>query len=355
MKTTRRDFLIQVCKGVTVSLGPGLIMGQEAWAFYNQLMHNKRVVRVTISANTLNFNLRNHLTSAGWNGSANLHNVLVTIKSGVYVYSDDVAQYAFDSGSLPAGTVVTLRNNGYILGRGGDGGGSNRGTENGQNGGPAMNINCNFIIDNQSGYIGGGGGGGGGASTNSAYIIGGGGGAGGGEGGEIDNSGNVVAGGAGGGPGSSGGNGGVGTNGACSGGGGGRVAPGSTTTGPDYDGVSIGRAGVGGSAGGSGSIRTWNTNGGLSGSGTSGGDGGAAGAAGTNGVQGSLTGSYRVGAGGGGGGWGQAGGSGSHSSSSFPSVNGTGGSGGKAINLNGKTVTWVGGAASSGRAYGTVS
>lgn len=360
MKTTRRDFLIQVCKGVTIGLGSGLITGREAWAFYNQLFHNKRVVRVTISANTLNFNLRTNLIAAGWNGSANLHNVIVTIKSGVYVYSDDVGQYAFDSGSLPAGTVVTLRNNGFIIGKGGAGGGYNMPNDiDGQDGGAAMNITRKFIIDNQNGYIAGGGGGGAGAkSTASYYALGGGGGAGGGDGGDTYDNNNFTTqtGGAGGASGSSGSDGsGVSAYGAAPGGGGGRIVPGATLAGPTYS-STVGVVGQGNSGGGTGGIRTSASNSPYSGAGTTGGSGGAAGVVGGNGVLGSYSGStYRVGAGGGGGGWGAAGGNAVYVGASQTPTLGTPGSGGKAINLNGNTVTWVGGAASSGRAYGAVS
>ena len=250
--------------------------------------------------------------------------ITITINSGVYVYG------AGGSGGSPGtsggigldisggavGDTCNIINLGFILG--GGGGGSDNG-QAGANGGAALNWNAaiNVTIDNTNGsaYIAGGGGSGGGRSG-----TGGGGGAGGAEGGTTGQT-----------PGAGGGPGASGTNGTISfsvksepatatGGGSGRILPG--TGGAGRTGFS---AGQGGGAGGGGGSRN-EANGGGGGSGQSAG--------------GSNVGS------GGGGGWGASGGSATGASAA-------GGSGGKAVNLNGKTVTWVSG--NTTRVYGAVS
>jgi hypothetical protein len=50
-------------------------------------------------------------------------NVTVTVNAGIYVWSDSTSLPAFDTGSpWPAGSTITLVNNGYIMGKGGNGG-----------------------------------------------------------------------------------------------------------------------------------------------------------------------------------------------------------------------------------------
>ena len=104
----------------------------------------------------------------------------ITIADGVYIYSDDANDLKVPGmiiEDFPEG--LTLINNGFIMGRGGNGG--LYGAE-GQSGGDAIEITGDagaITIENSNGGIGGGGGGGGGSNTGS----GGGGGAGGGRGG----------------------------------------------------------------------------------------------------------------------------------------------------------------------------
>lgn len=94
-----------------------------------------------------------------------------------------------DSTSVAALTIdvnnITVQNNGYIIGRGGDGGSGDN--VDGGDGGPAIKINSGVTgvtITNGSGaYIAGGGGGGASGASGDAYA-GGGGGAGGGSGGD---------------------------------------------------------------------------------------------------------------------------------------------------------------------------
>ena len=115
-------------------------------------------------------------------------------KRPVYIYSDDPGDEkaaAMVIGDFPKG--LTIINNGFIMGRGGNGGYSGpdfgRGGRIGpaQDGGDAIKIIENGVsvtIDNTNGGIAGGGGGGGGNTTGRGQIrSGGGGGAGGGQGG----------------------------------------------------------------------------------------------------------------------------------------------------------------------------
>lgn len=273
----------------------------------------------TISANQKELNLRTWALANGWNGTSAAS---ITVAANVYIWSDNLAASALTiDGLWPGG--ITLINKGYIIGRGGDSGGT-------QNGSDAINIQVNLTCDSSSGYICGGGGAGGSS---------GGGGAGGGIGGAGE-----YPGGAGGACGAAGANGTPGSGGNfCSGGGGGRIVPGAGGSGGSYP-YSIG---YGGGAGGGGASLMNDSGAGGGGYGAAGGSGGA------NGGNGSYaTGNGKVmydTGGGGGGGWGAMGGSTNSVMGSVP-----GGVGGKAINLNGKSVTWVGGFPSV-KIYGGVS
>ena len=285
----------------------------------------------TINSNQQELNLRVWALNNGWNGSTP---AVITVGSGVYIWSDNTGAAAMSiDGSWPGG--VTLINNGFIIGRGGNGGSFSSGTDpspqNGASGGTALLLGVNVTITNNS-YIAGGGGGGAGRRANGpggGQPASGGGGAGGGNGGFVTASpyscrgtqgGNGGAGGA---PGAAGGAGstfGSGSGGA--GGGGGRLLPG---------------------AGGSGGIVQ------------QGGAGGGAGGQGGNGIvaQSNCTPISYV-AGGGGGGWGASGGTAgtvdpsgaSGGSANNPGTNasgtvfGVGGTGGNAVTLNGFSVTW---------------
>ena len=148
----------------------------------------------TITANKIStkntpFNLnewaKEHINkdNLSWDGEQEAQ---ITIADGVYIYSDDPNDSKVPGmiiGNFPEG--LTLINNGFIMGRGGNGGYGISGTTlNGQNGGDAIKIigdSGAITIENVNGAIGGGGGGGGGAGG--TYYNGGGGGAGGGRGG----------------------------------------------------------------------------------------------------------------------------------------------------------------------------
>jgi hypothetical protein len=237
----------------------------------------------------------------------------ITVNSGVYVYSTDTATPALTVTGATAGDTITLVNNGFIIGMGGNGAtsGVNLSPQAGTPGGPAMSLGFNISITNNS-YIAGGGGGGGASAYPGNGT--GGGGAGGGQG-ATDGP---YAGGQGGAPGQAGSS---GTSSAGNfpnyggGGGGGRILPGVGGTGTQFSTKSGGGGAGGGSSAGN----------------SRGGDGGSAGNAGGD-----------ASAAGGGGGWGARGGN---------AGGGPGGAGGKAIALNGNTVTYI----TTGTIYGAVS
>jgi hypothetical protein len=284
----------------------------------------------------------------------------ITVNSGVYVYSTDTAVAGLTISGFSAGDTVSIINNGFILGKGGNGGNANpltAGSSPGFNGGPALSLGYGISLTNNS-YIAGGGGGGGGSLGG-----GGGGGAGGGQGG-TNSSVEYPAqpGGAGGAPGLAGENGISTSSGnfqrACSGGGGGRILPGvggAELAGDDNIVYSnngtpaqgIGDGGRGGGAGGGGGPFGFRD--------PSSGDltpikGFAGGSANTAAVNPTFT---FWGQTAGGGGWGAAGGTVNQGQDSFTSgpIKGLGGAGGRAITLNGFTVTYV----TTGTIYGAVS
>jgi hypothetical protein len=276
-------------------------------------LSNFLVSPLTITTNQKELNLRTWALANGWNGTSA---ATITVASGVYIWSDNTAVAGLTTGA-PWPSGVTLVNNGFIIGKGGNGG--NFGSGLGAPGGPAISLGVNCTITNNSGaFIAGGGGGGG--------SVGGGGGAGGGAGG----TGNLVpnSGGQGGAVGSSGvsGSGGrlvAGGQGGGAGGGAGGFAEERSPPGRIF--YPAGQGGGGGrilpGSGGAGGTGTF-ANGGV------GGSGGAAGSAGGSGAAG------------GGGGWGAAGAAGSLAS----------GAGGPAISKNGYTVTISG----AGIIYGAI-
>lgn len=257
----------------------------------NQFYNAVNQYSLTISANTQEANLYSIATNDGWNGS---DPILVTIQSGVYLWSDSTSTAGLIISSA-FNSLLSIVNNGYIIGKGGNGGTY---TGAGGAGGPAISNSATGVsITNNSGaYIAGGGGGGGGR------YGGGGGGAGGGAGGRSNPSSQSNYGGAGGSVGAEGADGsgwntglhcfggeagGAGgyqdeTSGGSEfgtgGGGGGRILPGTQTANATV-GVSslysVGKGGGGGQAGG---------NGATSGNAKRGGGGGGWGAAGGAGV-----------------------------------------------------------------------
>ena len=282
----------------------------------------------TYSTNTTQTTL-NVSTLSGY--VAGITDVTITVNAGVYVYSTDTATPALTITGATAGDAITLVNNGFIIGKGGNGASGVTGASvqtNGGAAGPAMSLGYNISITNNS-YIAGGGGGG--AASGYPTSGAGGGGAGGGNGGSI---GSVYIGGTGGAPGQAGS---AGTSnsgnfpGYGGGGGGGRILPGTGSAGTVFSTKPQGAgAGAGGTASG----------GQYAGSG---GPGGSAGNA-------ALDTGDRTAAGGGG--WGAKGGNvGQSGIGGLTGGPGFGGAGGKAIALNGFTVTYI----TTGTVYGAVS
>lgn len=295
-----------------------------------------------VSRVNINYTLASNTTALSLNLSslsgyvAGKSDITITVNNGVYVYGPVVLYSAasYPGMQLSGGTTgdtVTIVNNGFILGQGGSG--QNSYDPKQSYGAPAIvfssTVNTYTINNtNASAYIAGGGGRGGECESPGSYYIGGGGGAGGGIGGNtstVNCCGTTIAyGGAGGNPASSGANG-QNVYGQIAGGGGGRILPGTGGTG----------TGTGGGAGGAGG-QFYASTGGNGGSGSSSGGNASGG--------GNFT-----GGGGGGGGWGAVGGL---QSSNFANKYAPG-NGGKAVELNGKTVTWTSG--DTARVYGAVS
>lgn len=136
----------------------------------------------------------------------------LTVETGVIVQASSPGSPGLDFAGFAAGSIITIRNRGYILGRGGRGGrGAFAGDINsadiygdataGTAGGVALRLPstaCTILIDNASGQIwgGGGGGGGGGVSHNGDGTnvgVGGGGGGGGNGGGIPGDGGSIVS------------------------------------------------------------------------------------------------------------------------------------------------------------------
>jgi hypothetical protein len=149
---------------------------------------------LTIASNTNNYNLRSAAVAAGWPGSTDTA-ITVTLNPGVYVGSGSTGSYAFDVGSpWPAGSTVTLINQGTVVGDGGDGGTGGKGwpgnaatqqitTAGGAGGGGLVTTRAITVTNNGKIAGGGGGGGGGGSGTHKGGIRCGGGGGGAGIGG----------------------------------------------------------------------------------------------------------------------------------------------------------------------------
>jgi hypothetical protein len=270
----------------------------------------------TISTSQSDFNLRTWALANGWNGTSPAS---ITIASGVYIWSNTAGTPALTTGSPWAGGL-TIINNGFIIGRGGNGAtGRNTAGASGSVG-ISLGVSCSITNNN---YICGGGGGG---STNDGNQGGGGGGgAGGANGGNGYGAGTNRAGATGGAIGVAGANGVITSafNQSSGGGGGGRVLPGTRNGTTESQG--------GGAGANSGLFRA---------------------------INGITHAPFSSGAGGGGG-WGAAGGRGSFLDGGVVTVglggnsdgvggnsSGTlsgpaGGVGGRSVALNGFTVTWT--------------
>jgi len=261
-----------ICKKVTNGSGTGLnvyvpTQSSAEWAsFYNNppagVTIGSCATPITIATSQSNADL---CTIAG--NPTTPSNYVFTIPAGTIISSNSTGVPALTTGTCwPAGSSITLINDGSIYGRGGDGGSGPHtytGTQffcngyGGGVGGPAVGISYPLTIDNTHGYIfgGGGGGGGGGAASGvgTCYYWGGGGGGG---------QGSISSNGGGGGPGGS------------SGGAGTIAGPGAGGAGGSYSRGYGGAGGTGGSwgvYGSSGGSASWSGGTGYGGAGGAGG------------------------------------------------------------------------------------
>ncbi len=327
---------VRVLAGVSTTSGVSWSMSSLYGKTY------RSVISHTFAATTLQASL-NVTSIAGY--VAGKSDITITVNAGVYLYSNDAATPGLTLSGGTSGDTITIVNLGFIMGMGGFGASARTITPG--SGGTALSLGFNTTVNNTNGsaYIGGGGGGGRGQTlsgkVNTAYGAGGGG-AGGGPGALATLS-TQTTGAAGGAPGAVGTNGtdqnaqsGFGRGGGAGGGGGGMwvVTSGKTVTRTAHHSGGGGRIFPGtGGAGGPGSNTSLNA---------------YAGGAGTAAGGQSATAAFN-GGGAGGGGWGATGGGTYDSVPTFFA----GGAGGKAVALNGFTVTWVSG--NTTRVYGGVS
>ncbi len=140
--------------------------------FYNSL--NRIVQTITISSNQTNYVLNTAKVSGYLSG---LTDVTLVINSGVYISASSTGVYALDvDTSWAAGDTVTIVNNGFIVGIGGNGGNGGSAYGNyvtstastgstGASGGPAFIARRAVSFQNNGTVAGGGGGGGGGGGA----------------------------------------------------------------------------------------------------------------------------------------------------------------------------------------------
>ena len=141
------------------------------------------IYNLTIAADTFNYDLTTAAMAAGWDGTTPIQAV-VTINSGVVVSANTTAVSGFTVGSMPATSIISVVNNGYIIGMGGQGGDGSYAdltccdgyghpyyiiprthyATSGLNGGTALQVGYAISMTN-NGIIGGGGGGGGGSDS----------------------------------------------------------------------------------------------------------------------------------------------------------------------------------------------
>ena len=128
---------------------------------------------IVIASDVNNYNPSTYLTTNGWNGTKKV-GLTITINAGVTVGSTSDTTAALTIPTLPAGSTVTVINNGNIYGAGGSGGnGTTSDGGNGSDGGTAISSGTPITLNNNGSIKGGGGGGGGGGgySTSQAYTV----------------------------------------------------------------------------------------------------------------------------------------------------------------------------------------
>lgn len=120
-----------------------------------------------VDANTNNYDVLSAAQIAGYSTTSGIPlRATVTVRSNIIIGSTSAATYAFTLPALPLNSEITIRNYGYIVGKGGNGGNGTAWQVGGSGtaGGPALRLQYACILLN-SGIIGGGGGGGGGGSA----------------------------------------------------------------------------------------------------------------------------------------------------------------------------------------------
>ena len=122
-----------------------------------QLVHN-RTQQIPIIANGYNVNLRSVLDAYLGFSQNTAMDIVITVNPGVVIGSTSVSTPGMTTGTFIPGTTVTLVNYGYVVGRGGNGGGCPQAR---QNGGPALDASSWPLTVLNYGIIGSGGGGGG--------------------------------------------------------------------------------------------------------------------------------------------------------------------------------------------------
>lgn len=79
-------------------------------------------INLTVAADTDDYDLYAEALAAGWDGSSALA-LTCTVGVGIYIGSTSTASPGFQIGGVfPSGSQLHLINNGFILGKGGDGG-----------------------------------------------------------------------------------------------------------------------------------------------------------------------------------------------------------------------------------------
>lgn len=149
-------------------------------SLYGMSIRKRHVYKISISANTRNINVSDLLIAQGvTDPSAKACVIIITVESGIIVGSANTSTPALIiPNTINARTKISIINNGYIVGAGGNGSGFLSYTT--YPGGPAIQTSHTVSITN-NGIIGGGGGGGAAHVYNNGYRFGGAGGGGAGD------------------------------------------------------------------------------------------------------------------------------------------------------------------------------
>jgi len=107
---------------VAISLGNLQVRGLAGLATgtigFSALLGKSSQFTHVITNNQQELDLYNYLLGQGWDGSSAVE---VTVANGVYIWSDNTSVAALRTGGVYPGGL-TLINNGFIMGKGGDGG-----------------------------------------------------------------------------------------------------------------------------------------------------------------------------------------------------------------------------------------